>query len=391
MEQLNKSLIVVKIGTSSLTWDNGEIHTDKIKNIVRQVAALKKEGHHVIIVTSGSIAAGFRQLGYRERPKTIPAKQACAAVGQGILMEEYNKAFLEYGHVCAQILLTRGDFTDKRRYQNIFNSLLILLKKSAVPIINENDTISIEELKFGDNDTLSARVAALVHADLLVLLTDIDGLYTADPKIDTQARRIDVVEEITPQIEALAGSATNSNAIGGMKSKLSAAHISVMAGVPVLICSSQEEDSIIKAANGTVQGTYFKAAANNLNTKLQWMAFYSPSKGIIYIDEGAVDALKNKGKSLLPSGIVTIEGKFEANDVVKVRDLCGNDIGKGICNYSCTDLERIKGLKSAEIENLGKLRIDASLDKYHTQKPKTEVIHRDNWISLKKLNGTNEG
>lgn len=372
MAEKKHQLIVVKIGSSSLTGEDGNIASTKIKNLVAQAAKIKDLGHQVILVTSGAIAAGFRRLGYQERPKTVPAMQAAAAVGQGLLIEEYTKHLLELGIVGAQLLLTREDFTDRRRYQNAFNALEVLLKKGVVPIINENDTVAIEELRFGDNDTLSAQVAALVHGDLLILLTDIDGLYTANPVKDPRAKRIDFIGEITPDIEEMADASESKVGVGGMKSKLSAAKLATLAGVPVFICSSKEENVLLKAIAGEAQGTYIKASANNLKTRLQWLAFYSDIKGTLIVDKGAADALKNQGKSLLPSGIVEVAGNFLAGDVVEVLDENKLYIGKGIAQYSNEDLQKIRGLSSAEI-------------KRRLKESKTEAIHRDNWLGITKI------
>ena len=222
---MEKQTIVVKVGTSSLTLSDGTMDAEKIRNITTQLAALQTAGHHVILVSSGAIAAGFSRLGFKKRPTKIADKQAAAAVGQGLLMEEYTKNLMAYQIPCAQILLNRSDFEDRRRYKNIFGSLSVLLGRGAIPIINENDTIAIEELKVGDNDTLSAQVAAMLHASLLILLTDIDGLYTANPKSDPNARHIDVVNEITPELTAAAGGAGSGNGTGGMTTKLSAASL----------------------------------------------------------------------------------------------------------------------------------------------------------------------
>lgn len=335
---MDKKLFVIKIGTSSLTSPTGDMDRQKIHNIVRQVADIKDEGNDAVIVTSGSIAAGFRALGYTSRPSAVSAKQASAAVGQGLLMEEYTRFFAERGYVCAQILLTRGDFTDKRRYKNAFSALEILLSRGAVPIINENDTIAVDELKVGDNDTLSAQVAAMLHGDLLILLTDTDGLYTKNPSKHADAVHIDTVEWITPEIESYAGGALTQNGTGGMITKVRGAALATRAGVPVIICSSGEEDNIVKAAHGEARGTLFKADGS-LKTRLQWMAFYAPSKGNIFVDRGAASAIKNHGGSLLTAGITAIEGDFERGDVVRILTSGEHEpIGRGIAGFSRSEL-----------------------------------------------------
>lgn len=356
---MEKRTIVVKVGTSSLTLSDGTMDAEKIRNITTQLAALQTAGHHVILVSSGAIAAGFSRLGFKKRPTKIADKQAAAAVGQGLLMEEYTKNLMAYQIPCAQILLNRSDFEDRRRYKNIFGSLSVLLGRGAIPIINENDTIAIEELKVGDNDTLSAQVAAMLHASLLILLTDIDGLYTANPKSDPNARHIDVVNEITPELTAAAGGAGSGNGTGGMTTKLSAASLATRAGVPVLICSSAEENNIVRAVKGTAKGTYFTASGHNMKTRLQWMAFYAPSAGNLYVDEGAAEALAVQAKSLLPKGIVAVEGDFKKGDVVSVFRRGSHEyLGKGIVNYNRPDLQKIMNESTSH----------------------TEAINRDNWI-----------
>jgi len=364
---MENKLIVIKIGTTSLTKSDGSISPDKIAELVRQVSELKNLGHRVVVVTSGAIAAGFRRLGYQERPVAISAKQAAAAVGQGLLIEEYSKQFLGHGFVCGQLLLNRTDFADKRRYQNVFNTLSTLLKRGAVPIINENDTVSIEELKFGDNDTLSAHVAALVHADLLILLTDVDGLYTADPQKDSGATRIDVVDHIGDDIDDMALGSSSKTGTGGMKSKINAARLATASGVPVFVCSSGEKDVLIKAVAGGAEGTSFNAQSRVMNTREQWLAFHSDVSGSLIIDDGAVKALKERHTSLLPSGIVDVKGDFWAGDVVDVVDKDFKFVGRGMVEYNAKELEQIKGMSSRGIRDI-------------ISDGRSEAINRDNWI-----------
>ena len=359
---MEKQIIVVKIGTSSLTREDGSLNPEQIGNITSQLARLSQEGHRIILVSSGAVAAGFRRLGFHKRPTRIADKQAAAAVGQGLLMEEYTREFQQYQIPCAQILLNRSDFEDRRRYKNIFSSISVLLNRGAVPIINENDTIAIEELKLGDNDTLSAQVAAMMHADLLILLTDIDGLYTANPAKDETATHIDVVETVTDELIRRAGGAGSSNGTGGMRTKLTAARLASKAGVPVFICSSREKDSLLGAVQGTAQGTYFKAPLRNMRTRLQWMAFYAQSMGNLYVDEGAADALQKYKKSLLPKGIAAMEGDFQKGDVVSVFRRGSHEyLGKGIINYSRQELQTLTRENGSQ----------------------TEAINRDNWIGEK--------
>lgn len=337
---MEKKLIVVKIGTSSLTGESGDIDREKISDVVRQAADLKDAGHHVVLVTSGAIGAGFRALGYSSRPTSVQAKQASAAVGQSLLMEEYGRFFSSRGYVCAQLLLTRNDFIDKRRYNNAFNSMEVLLGRGAIPIINENDTIAVEELKVGDNDTLSAQVAAMLHSDLLIFLTDIDGLYDKNPAKSADARRIERVAVIDSKIEALAGDAGSKNGTGGMITKIKGARLATSAGVPVFICSSGEKDSIVKAVEGNARGTMFEANGK-LKTRLQWLAFYAPAKGAVYVDKGAAKALTEDFKSLLPAGIARMEGDFGRGDIVEIyADSDGERIGRGIADFSKEEIEK---------------------------------------------------
>ena len=366
---MSKKTVVVKIGTSSLTEKSGRLDPERLRALTHQVADLRDAGHQVILVTSAAIAAGYTLLGYQERPVSVPAKQASAAVGQGLLMEEYTRCLHERGCVAAQILLTRADFADRRRYQNAFSALEVLLARGAVPIINENDTVSIAELKLGDNDTLSARVAAMVHADLLVLLTDTDGLYTADPRRDPAAEHIPFVERVTPEIEALASGAGSANGTGGMATKVEGAKLATAAGVAVCICCSRDEDVLARAVEGRAKGTYFKAGSG-MKTRLQWTAYYAPTRGNVYIDSGAADALCNRGRSLLPAGVRAVEGDFAAGDVVRVyrsgTDMC---LGRGTVNYSSAELREIMGLSSAK-----------AAASFPGKPP--EVIHQDNYAHI---------
>ena len=358
--------MVVKVGTSSLTEKSGRLAPEKLHSVTEQIAALRDAGHQVVLVTSGAIAAGYPLLGSRERPTGVAAKQASAAVGQGLLMEEYAAALSARGYVAAQLLLTRGDFRDRRRYQNAFAALEVLLSRGAVPVINENDTVSIAELKLGDNDMLSAQVAAMLHADLLVILTDTDGLYTANPRTDPSAEHIPYVERVTEEIEALGGGSGTANGTGGMATKIEGAKVASGAGVAVVICSAAESDVLKKAVEGTAKGTYFKPG-EGMKTRLQWMAFYAQAAGCIYIDEGAARALCERGKSLLPAGVRACEGDFAAGEVVNVYLSGGGGLlGRGMVNYSSGELREIAGLSSAAAEG-----------QFPGRPP--EVIDQDNW------------
>ena len=357
---MNTKLMVVKLGSSSLTGGDGSLRPDKIGGYVEQMARLAQEGCRVILVTSGAVAAGFGRLGYAHRPKGIADKQACAAVGQSLLMEEYAQQFARFGLPCGQLLLTQDDFADRRRYKNAFNALTALLSRGAVPIINENDTVAVEELKIGDNDTLSAQVAAMMHASVLALLTDVDGLYTANPAKDPSAKHIDLVEEITDEIARAAGGAGSERGTGGMRTKIKAAALATSAGVEVVICSAKEPENLFLAAEGRAKGTRFLPRGGALHNRQQWLAFYAMAAGNLYVDEGAAQAITQRGKSLLPRGVVAAEGDFKAGDVVNVFMRGSHEyLGRGIVAYAREDLLRaMQADKDAEVD----------------------VIHRDNWV-----------
>ncbi len=286
--------IVFKVGTSSLTNEDGSLSRSKVKAITQQLAMLHEAGHELILVSSGAVAAGFGALGFKKRPTKIADKQASAAVGQGLLLEEYTTNLLMRQIVSAQILLTQDDFVDKRRYKNAHQALSVLLHRGAIPIINENDSVVIDELKVGDNDTLSAQVAAMVQADLLVLLTDVDGLYTGNPNSDPTAKRLEKIETINREIIDMAGGAGSSNGTGGMLTKIKAATIATESGVSVYICSSLKSDALIEAAEETRDGSFFVAQEKGLRTQKQWLAFYAQSQGTIWVDGGAAEALSKK-------------------------------------------------------------------------------------------------
>ncbi len=352
-------LIVIKVGSSSLTEPGGGLAHARLAELVRQLAYLRSQGHRVVLVSSGAVAAGFRRLGLSRRPTSVAEKQASASVGQGLLMEEYNRLFMEYGIPCGQVLLTKGDFSDRVRFRNAHTALEVLLEHGAVPIINENDTVATEELKIGDNDTLSARVAAMIHADLLLLLTDIDGLYTANPAKDKNAKHIPVVEQIDDSILSMAGGAGSSVGTGGMQTKLSGATLATEAGVEVMIASSFGEDAILRALDGSARSTRFIAQASGMRTKQQWLAFYAPNCGNLYVDEGAAKALSEQKKSLLPPGVVAAEGDFVSGDVVTVYERGTHRcLGRGI--VSCSRSELYELMKTPGTHK--------------------EVIHRDNYI-----------
>lgn len=358
---MKQPLIVYKVGTSSLTLPDGSIDINKIINITNQLATLHQAGYQLVLVSSGSIAAGFRRLGFSKRPTRIAEKQASAAVGQGLLIEEYTKYLLKHHIVSAQVLLTQDDFADQRRYRNAANALQVLISNHVIPIINENDTIAIEEIKVGDNDTLSAQVASLLKADLLVLLTDVDGLYSANPSKNPEAQFFDRIEEITPELFEMAGEAGSKNGTGGMTTKLIAANLATKAGTPVFICSSKNPNAIVEAATQQNKGTLFVANEDTMAQKKQWLSFYARTKGSIHIDAGAEHAMIHTGSSLLLTGITEVHGHFNAQDIISVYSLDGQHlIGKGRTRLSHDEITK-------ELTNKGDNDI---------------IIHRDDWVTI---------
>lgn len=363
-----KQRIVVKIGSSSLTNKQGGLDLLKLNEHTSAIAALKKMNYEVILISSGAVSAGFYDLGYPSRPVTVAGKQAAAAVGQGLLIQAYTDAFRKYGMVAAQLLLTKDVFTNEVQYSNVYATLTELLKRDIIPIINENDTVAIDELTFGDNDMLSALVSGLVHADFLIMLTDINGLYNKNPKKDPTAikyHKLDVLtDEILNQTKHESGSKFGT---GGMKSKLLAANMALSLGVRVFVGSGSGENKLIDIMHEKGDGTYIgNQNSNSFHKHKQWIAFHSNISGQIFVDKGAFEALMYQGKSLLPAGIDEIKGTFVCGDVVEI--VYGNSvIAKGQVNYSSEDLTKLKGESS-------KLLME------QTDSKKPEVIHRDKLV-----------
>jgi glutamate 5-kinase len=314
----------------------------------------------------------MKKLGMRARPTDIRLKQAAAAVGQSTLMWAYERAFAGHRKKVAQVLLTREDFSDRKRYINSKNTLMALLSFGVIPIINENDTVATDEIRFGDNDALASLVSVIVEADSLIILSDVDGLFDADPRKDPHARLCSVVERVTPEIESIAGEAGSIIGTGGMYSKVLAAKKACSHGIAVHILNGKKSGLLIQAIKGQGQGTYFKPLADRLSHRKGWIAYSSRSKGSVVLDDGAVRAIEEMGRSLLPSGIVGLEGSFEVGDAVYCVSTKGRRIAKGLINYSSTDLKRIMGKKTREIEQiLG-------------YKYSDEAIHRDNLVIIDK-------
>jgi len=364
--------IVVKVGSSTLTHATGRLNLGRMESLVREVSDLANAGHRPILVTSGAVAAGIDKLGLAERPRNLPERQAAAAVGQGVLMQVYGKLFGEYGQVVAQILLTRDDARERQRYLNARHTLLTLLDLGVIPIVNENDTVATDELQlqFGDNDTLSAMVASLVGADLLVLVSDVDGLYSGDPRCDPHAVRIAEVGEITPEIQAAAGGPGSYAGTGGMQTKIEAARIATSSGCPMALVTGEVPGAMTRLLRGEEVGTVFLPRSRVLQARDQWIAFGQVPAGELRVDAGAARAVRQGGKSLLPSGVTEVRGEFTPGDLVRVVDAEGREVARGLVNYSYIDAMKLAGHHSAEIEGLlGGKGYD-------------EIIHRDNLVCL---------
>ncbi len=363
--------IVVKVGTSTITYPNGKMNYDKIERLARVLADLNNQGKEVILVSSGAGAAGRARLGLTAKPKTIPGKQAAAAVGQGIIMHIYERIFGEYGQVVAQILLTKLDAVDRHRYSNTRNTFQALLEQKVIPIVNENDVVAIDEFKIGDNDNLSALVAGIVDADVDILLSDVDGLYTANPQKDKNAQLISEVAEITPEIEAVAGGAGSVGGTGGMYTKLEAAKAAVSTGINLVIASGEDPNIIRDILDGQQVGTFFLSKENRLQFRKRWLAFGARILGTITVDAGLGKAVKRRGScSVLPVGITKVSGVFDSGATVSVVDENGHELARGLVNYNSEDTTKLIGAKTEAIEKLiGHKHFD-------------EIIHRDNLVVL---------
>jgi glutamate 5-kinase len=340
------SRLVVKLGTGVLTDSRKQVDPAQLEQLVAQIAALRKAGTEVVLVTSGAVGAGMGALGYETRPTGLAEKQACAAVGQSRLMAMYDQLFARHKLVVAQVLLTHEDLEHHERHLNARNTLVTLLGRGVVPIINENDAVSGTEIKFGDNDKLSALVASLLPADLLVILTTVDGVIENFSKLNPKT--ISVIEQIDPAIEQLAGGTTSETAVGGMKSKIEAAKIVVRSGIPLVIASGKKKNVLAKVLAGEDEGTLFVAQPNKLQGRKRWIAFFHHPKGALFVDDGAKKALRESGKSLLPPGVARCEGDFEAGDVVRICDLDGTEFARGIAKFSAGEI-RAKTLVRVEL------------------------------------------
>ncbi len=362
--------VVVKAGSAVLTDDEG-LRAGAIDNLARELSFLRTTGREVILVSSGAVAAGRRHLGGDVRVNgDLKVKQALAAIGQGRLMQAYEQAFGRYDQKVAQILLTHADLSRRDRYLNVRNTILALFDFGVIPIINENDTVSVEELRFGDNDTLGALITNMIGADMFIILTDVDGLYTANPHRDPEARPVYTVARIDDEVEAMAGNTRSALGSGGMRSKIRAARMVAMSGGSSFIGPGNRKDILQDLFSGDMIGTFFLPAGDRLRRRKHWIAYVLRPRGYLVLDDGACRALVERGKSLLPSGIVEVHGRFGVGDPVHCRDRSGRVIAAGLANYCAADIDGIKGRNSTEIKDiLG----------FHDS---DEVIHRDNLVLL---------
>jgi glutamate 5-kinase len=365
--------IVAKFGTSLLTAGTSKLSPDKMSDLVGQLARLHGQGAEIVVVTSGAIAAGREKLALARKAGGIPYKQVLASVGQGRLMNAYERLFDRHGITVAQALLTKADLRDRHGYLNARNTLLALLELGVICIVNENDVVAvdeIEEAKFGDNDNLSAMVANLIDADLLLIMTDIEGLYTADPNRDPDAKLIPLVEKIDSRIEGLVSGSTSGLGTGGMVTKIEAAKLATTCGVTVIIADGRQPDALVRLAAGESLGTRFLPITGHLDSRERWMLSGLRTRGTLVVDAGAAVALRRYKRSLLAAGIQEIEGNFRRGDIVNIQDPLGTRVGCGITNYDATELQAIKGTHSKEIAaRLG-----------HDYGP--EVVHRNNLVMI---------
>ncbi len=366
----SSSLLVVKVGTSTLTdRQTGQLRLGVMAELAQTLSAIQHQGWRVILVSSGAIGVGAQRLGLQTRPTELATKQAAAAVGQGLLMSWYEQFFWAHDQTIAQVLLTRGDLAERNRYHNAQRTLQELLRLGVIPIINENDTVAVNELTFGDNDTLAALVASLLSAQLLVLLTDVAGFYSANPRLDPTAQLIEEVDLISPEVQQLATSEGSGWGTGGMSSKLEAARIATNSGVTTVITDGARAGVLQEIIQGQAIGTRFKAQTRTTPSRKRWLAYGLVPRGKLMLDQGAVNAVLIAQKSLLPAGITALEGSFQDGDLVCLVDLSGQVIGRGLVNYSSTDLALILGKQTSEV---GLLLADPD--------PPTTVVHRDNLV-----------
>lgn len=362
--------LVIKIGSSILTARSAGLRLDHVQRLSSEIARLKQKERDVVLVSSGAIVAGIAKLDLKAYPQTLPLKQAAASAGQSRLIHAYETCFQEAGQKIAQVLLTHQDLADRKRFLNARHTLTTLLQLGVIPIINENDSVSVDEIRFGDNDTLAAQVAHLVDADIFIILSDVDGLFTQDPRHYPDATLISEITDITPDIEQGAGTSQSQESRGGMVTKIQAAKLARQFGVPTLLLNGETPDLLPSVFAGSEQGTLFFPQGRKLPSRKHWIAYTLRSKGQLVLDSGAVTALTRQGKSLLPSGIVEVQGTFMAGDPVSCVDVDGKEFAKGLVNFSSDVVSGIKGCRTNEIHR------ESGTHEYE------EVIHRDNLVLL---------
>jgi glutamate 5-kinase len=360
--------VVVKVGTNVLTGPDGVLSRSQLQALADQLYRIRARGKQVALVSSGAVGAGVGRLGLGKRPADLRHLQACAAIGQSLLMRAYEECLAKYDVPTAQVLLTASDFDSRPRYLNVRNTLLALFEWNCLPIINENDTVSVAEIRFGDNDHLAAMLTNLLQAPLLILLTSVDGLYPGDPSGDPSAKPLTTVEKIDPAILEMAGSSRSSLGTGGMRSKLRAARLATAAGESVLIANGNTPGILDTIFSGDPVGTLFLPHGGTMPAWKRWLGYTARPKGRLYVDAGARQAIERQGRSLLAIGMVRVSGDFKKGDVVALCDLGGTEFARGLTNYSFADAERVCGLRTEQIgELLGTL-------------PYEEVVHRDNLV-----------
>jgi len=344
--------VVIKVGSSVLTAGGDDLKQEVFRDLARNISMLKEDGYEIVIVSSGAIVAGRKNLGCLDKPRSIPQKQASAAIGQARLMWHYEECFNKYKQKTAQVLLTHDDLSCRRRFLNARNTLFTLFQCGIIPIINENDSVVVDEIKFGDNDILSALVTNLIDADLLLILTDKDGLFERDPQRYRDATLIKVVEEINSDIEKLAKGSTSKVGTGGMVSKVDAAKKASIFGIPTIVVNGNIKGIITKVFKGEEVGTLFLPRKSKLSSRKHWIAFNLETKGTLMVDDGAKKAIVERGKSLLASGLVGVKGCFNFGDAVKCIDTKGLEFARGLVNYKSEDVMKLKGAHSREIEKI---------------------------------------
>jgi len=362
--------LVMKIGSSILAAPSTGLRLDHIQRLANEIGQLKRDKRDIVLVSSGAIVAGIEKLGLKAYPHTLPLKQAAASAGQSRLLRTYENSFQEAGHNIAQVLLTHQDLTDRKRFLNARHTLITLLALGVIPVINENDAVAVEEIRFGDNDTLAAQVAHLVDADLLVILSDVDGLFTQDPRHHPDATLIGEITDMTPDIERSAGRSRSQESRGGMVTKIQAAKLVGQYGLPTLLLNGETPGLVPRIFAGADGGTLFLPQGRKRHSRKHWIAGTLRSRGQLILDAGAVEALTHRGKSLLPSGILEVKGTFVAGDPVSCVDTDGKEFARGLVNVSSAVVSAIKGRRTQDIER------EMGVQEYE------EVIHRDNLALL---------